>query len=170
MRKLKVAVIGAGSTYTPELMEGFIARVGRLDLREIALMDIDEYRLNVVGGLVGRMIRKAGLDCRCTLTTDLENAVSGCDYVLAQVRVGRLMARVKDEKIPLKYDLIGQETTGIGGFAHPSVIGEQALGLDVGDAFQRFAAFVQHDQQVVHFALAYRLGQVADSRSFQPGE
>ncbi len=116
MRKLKVAVIGAGSTYTPELMEGFIARVGRLDLREIALMDIDEYRLNVVGGLVGRMIAKAGLDCRCTLTTDLETAVTGCDYVLAQVRVGRLAARVKDEKIPLKYDLIGQETTGIGGF------------------------------------------------------
>jgi 6-phospho-beta-glucosidase len=116
MRDLKVAVIGAGSTYTPELMEGFIKRVGRLNLREIALMDIDEYRLGVLGGMIQRMIEKAGLSCRCVQTTDLERAVDGADYVLAQVRVGRLAARIKDEKIPLKYGLIGQETTGIGGF------------------------------------------------------
>jgi 6-phospho-beta-glucosidase len=113
---LKIAVIGAGSTYTPELVEGLIKRRGRLDVTELALMDIDDTKLAIVGSLAERMVAAAGMDTRCVLTKSLDDALAGCSYVMAQVRVGRLPARVLDEKIPLKYGLIGQETTGIGGF------------------------------------------------------
>ncbi len=116
MRKLKVAVIGAGSTYTPELIEGFIAKKGYLDADSFYLMDIDPYKLEIIGGLSKRMLEAAGYPARVILTRDLDEAVEGADYVLAQVRVGRLDARIRDEKIPLKYDLLGQETTGAGGF------------------------------------------------------
>lgn len=79
-------------------------------------MDIDERKLNIVGGLCQRMIVAAGLNCKTELVlNDYEHALKGADFVLAQIRVGKLPARVKDEKIPLKYDLIGQETCGIGG-------------------------------------------------------
>ena len=116
MRGLKAAVIGAGSTYTPELLEGFIERHGRLNFQTIALMDVDEEKLNVIGGLAARMLEKAGLQCKLTLTGDPDEAITGADYVFAQIRVGGLQARIRDEKIPLKHGLLGQETTGIGGF------------------------------------------------------
>lgn len=116
MRKLKITVIGAGSTYTPELMEGFIARKHSLDIGSIYLMDIDRERLDIIGGLTERMLKRNSMGARLVLTGDLEEAVEGADYVLTQVRVGKLDARIRDEKIPLKYDLLGQETTGAGGF------------------------------------------------------
>ena len=116
MRSLKAAVIGAGSTYTPELLEGFIERRDYLNFKEIALMDIDEKKLGVISGLAGRMFKKAGMRCALEPTADLDEAVRGADYVFAQIRVGGLQARIRDEKIPLKYGLLGQETTGIGGF------------------------------------------------------
>jgi len=114
--QLKIAIIGSGSTYTPELIEGMIRRKDSLPLTELALMDIDERKLSIVGGLCQRMIEAAGLTCRVTLTQDRDEALRGADFVLGQIRVGKLAARVKDEKIPLKYGLIGQETCGIGGF------------------------------------------------------
>jgi 6-phospho-beta-glucosidase len=113
---LKIAVIGAGSTYMPELVEGLITRRDRLDVTELYLMDIDDEKLEIVGGLAKRMVAAAGMNMRCVLTKSLDEALAGCSYVMAQIRVGRLPARVLDEKIPLKYGLIGQETTGIGGF------------------------------------------------------
>lgn len=116
MRNLKIAVIGAGSTYTPELIEGFIVRKDSLSVVSIYLMDIDKNKLEIVGGLTERILRKNAMECRVVLTEDLDEAIEGADYVLTQVRVGRLEARIKDEKIPLKYDLLGQETTGAGGF------------------------------------------------------
>ena len=116
MKKLKIAVIGAGSTYTPELFEGFIDRRKSIDAGDFFLMDIDREKLQVVGGFSERLLRKHGMDSRVVLTESLEEAVEGADYVLTQVRVGRLEARIRDEKIPLKYDLLGQETTGAGGF------------------------------------------------------
>ena len=116
MRDLKIAVIGSGSTYSPEIFEGIIKRKDSLSVKRIALMDIDEKKLNIVGGLIERMVRAAGLDAEIVKTMDLDTALDGADYVLAQIRVGRLPARVLDERIPLKYGLIGQETTGIGGF------------------------------------------------------
>ncbi len=116
MHKLKIAIIGAGSTYTPELIEGIIRRSSSLPVTELVLMDIDKPKLEIVGGLCRRMIEKAGLSIEFSLTLELEPALVGADFVLSQIRVGKLPCRVLDEKLPLKYGLIGQETTGIGGF------------------------------------------------------
>jgi 6-phospho-beta-glucosidase len=116
MKKLKIAIIGAGSTYSPELIEGLINKQDSLPLGQLYLMDIDDHKLAVVGGLCERMIQAAHLDTQVVLTKCLEDSLVGADFVLAQIRVGKLPARILDEKIPLKYDLIGQETNGIGGF------------------------------------------------------
>lgn len=116
MKRLKIAVIGAGSTYTPELIDGFIKRLRELPFTEIFLMDLDPVKLEIVGGLAGRMLRAAGHPASLALTGELEEAVRGADFVICQIRVGRLEARIKDERIPLRHDLIGQETTGAGGF------------------------------------------------------
>ena len=113
---MKIAIIGAGSTYTPELIEGVINRKEVFPVTEIALMDIDEHKLRIVGGLAARMVDKSGHGAKVTQTFDSKEALSGATFVFAQIRVGKLPARVLDEKIPLKYDLHGQETTGIGGF------------------------------------------------------
>ena len=116
MKKLKVAVIGAGSTYTPELIEGLINRKEILPVTDLVLMDIDKRKLGIVSSLAKRMVEHSGLSCSFTVTENLDIALDGADFVFVQIRVGKLPARVLDEKIPLKYNLIGQETTGIGGF------------------------------------------------------
>lgn len=116
MNKLKIAVIGAGSTYTPELIEGLIKRRDSLPMRELHLMDIDAEKLSIVGGLAKRMLEREGMPCKTVLSGDLDAALADADFVMVQVRVGRLPARILDERIPLKYNLLGQETTGIGGF------------------------------------------------------
>lgn len=115
MRNIKVVIIGAGSTYTPELIEGLIKRRDLLDLRELALMDIDPERLEIVGNMAKRMLKKEGIGWRVEFY-DTYDCVAGADYVITQIRVGKLAARIRDEKIPLKYGMIGQETCGIGGF------------------------------------------------------
>lgn len=114
--RIKVALIGAGSTYTPELIEGIIERHEGLPVGELYLMDIDSHKLEIVGQLSQRMINKAQKSIHVVLTEDLDEALVGADFVLAQIRVGGLACRILDEKIPLKYGFIGQETTGIGGF------------------------------------------------------
>jgi 6-phospho-beta-glucosidase len=113
----KIAVIGGGSTYTPELIEGLGLRAERLGITEIALHDIDQGRLDVVGGLAARILRKQGFAGRLACTTDRRRAIEGAAFVLVQLRVGGLAARLKDETIPAGFGLIGQETTGAGGFA-----------------------------------------------------
>jgi len=115
-RGLKIAIIGSGSTYTPELIDGFIRLKEEVPIGELALMDIDQRKRTIVGGLCRRMLEEAKMPCRVTLTEDLDRAVAGADYVITQIRVGKLPARISDEKIPMKYGLLGQETTGIGGF------------------------------------------------------
>lgn len=117
MDGLKVCVIGAGSTYTPELIEGFIVRKKEMPLSHIALMDIDKAKLNIVGSLAKRMVEKAGIPAKVVLTTDRKKAVEGADFVLSQIRVGGIPARIRDEHIPLEFGVLGQETTGPGGFA-----------------------------------------------------
>jgi 6-phospho-beta-glucosidase len=114
---LKICVIGGGSTYTPELIEGFIERGDELPVATIALMDIDENRLRVVGGLAERMLRAAEADIELRLTTQRKEALEGADYVITQIRAGGLACRIHDEKIPLQFGVVGQETTGPGGFA-----------------------------------------------------
>ncbi len=116
MNTFKIAIIGAGSTYTPELIDGFIKRKNELPVTDFYLMDIDKRKLEIVGNFAKRMLDANDIKCKFVLTEDLKTAVKDADFVLAQVRVGKLDARIKDEKIPLKYNLIGQETTGIGGF------------------------------------------------------
>ena len=114
---MKLAVIGGGSTYTPELVAGLAREAERLELRELVLQDIDAERREVVGGLAGRMLSAAGCGSRLTVTDDLERAVEGASFVLIQLRVGGQAARLSDETVPLACGCIGQETTGAGGLA-----------------------------------------------------
>ena len=115
---INLTIIGAGSTYCPELMQGLIRRKDILALDELRLSDIDENRLHIVGEFCERVLLENGMTPRITRTKDLSLALDGADFVVAQIRAGKLEARIRDEKIPLGYDLIGQETTGIGGFAN----------------------------------------------------
>jgi 6-phospho-beta-glucosidase len=110
---MRVAVVGAGSTYTPELVSG----LSGVDVERLALHDIDLSRLDVVGGLAGRMLARAGFGGELELTGDLDRALDGADVVLVQIRVGGQAARLSDETAPLACGCIGQETTGAGGFA-----------------------------------------------------
>lgn len=112
---LRVAVIGGGSTYTPELVEGFIRYFDDLPIAQIALMDISEERLKIVGDLVQRML--GNLPVKLVRTTNRIEAITGADFVITQMRIGGLAARALDEQIPLKHGILGQETTGPGGFA-----------------------------------------------------
>ena len=114
---MKLAIIGGGSTYTPELMEGLIFRYRAIDLEEVVLMDIDAERLDVVGRFAGRMVEHAGAPFSLRRTLNLTEAVDGADFVVTQIRVGQMPARHKDILLGLRHDLIGQETTGVGGFA-----------------------------------------------------
>ncbi|MED4227196.1 6-phospho-beta-glucosidase [Neobacillus cucumis] len=114
---IKIVTIGGGSSYTPELVEGFIKRYNELPIRELWLVDIPagEEKLNIVGALAKRMVEKAGLPIEVHLTLDRRAALKDADFVTTQFRVGLLDARAKDERIPLKYNVIGQETNGPGG-------------------------------------------------------
>jgi 6-phospho-beta-glucosidase len=114
---LKLAVVGGGSTYTPELIEGIARRAERLPVDELVLLDIDPERLEIVGGLAGRMLRRLEWPGRLTLTSDTDAAIDGASFVLIQLRVGGQAARLVDETLPPKFGTIGQETTGAGGFA-----------------------------------------------------
>jgi len=114
---MKVAVIGAGSTYTPELVSGLGRECDAIDVQELVLHDIDAERLEVVGGLAQRMLDRQGYDGSLAQTGDLDRAVDGADYVLVQIRVGGQEARLRDETVPLACGCIGQETTGAGGLA-----------------------------------------------------
>ena len=114
---LKVTVIGGGSTYTPELVNGFLARVEQFPLEELWLMDIDEKRLEIVGGFAQRMVAAKGAPFRVVLSTDQRTAVTNATYVTTQLRVGQMEARREDEYLGQRHGLIGQETTGVGGMA-----------------------------------------------------
>jgi 6-phospho-beta-glucosidase len=114
---LKLAVVGGGSTYTPELVDGFTRRTDRVAIDEIALLDIDRDRLAIVAGLAERMLARQGWTGRVVQTTDRDEAIDGADFVLIQLRVGGQGARLGDETLPARFDLIGQETVGVGGFA-----------------------------------------------------
>ena len=114
---LKVAVIGGGSTYTPELVNGFLARMENFPLDELWLVDVDEERLKVVGGFAQRMVEAKGAPFKVILTSNQRAAVKDASYVTTQLRVGHMEARRRDEYLGLRHGLIGQETTGIGGMA-----------------------------------------------------
>jgi 6-phospho-beta-glucosidase len=114
---MKLAVIGGGSTYTPELVSGLSRERERVPLEELVLHDIDAERREVVGGLAQRMLDRQGYAGALTLTGDLNRALDGADFVLVQIRVGGQEARLRDETIPVACGCVGQETTGAGGLA-----------------------------------------------------
>ncbi|MCA9969439.1 MAG: 6-phospho-beta-glucosidase [Anaerolineales bacterium] len=114
---MKIAVIGGGSSYTPELINGFLERTASLPLRELWLMDVLPERLAVVGGFAQRIVAARGAPFAVHLTTDRQTAVAGASYVITQLRVGWMQARREDEYLGRRHGLIGQETTGIGGMA-----------------------------------------------------
>lgn len=114
--KMKIAVIGAGSSYTPEIIEKLVELSDRLPVKQISLMDIDPVRLGIMLGFSQRYAAHRGYAAEIIGTLDRQEALVGADFVISQFRVGGNAARVNDEKIPLKFGLIGQETTGAGGF------------------------------------------------------
>lgn len=114
---MKVAVIGGGSSYTPELINGFIARAASFPLTELWLMDVLPERLEIVGRFAQRMVAAAGAPFTVHLTTNQREAVRDASYVTTQLRVGWMQARREDEYLGQRHGLIGQETTGVGGMA-----------------------------------------------------
>jgi len=134
----KVVVIGGGSTYTPELIEGLANRADRLPIDELVLQDIDPERLAVVGGLAGRMLKRFAWPGRLVLTGDRAAALEGADFVLVQLRIGGQAARLVDETLPLRFGTIGQETTGAGGFA--KALRTIPVVLELADQTRRLAA------------------------------
>ncbi|HZJ86983.1 MAG TPA: 6-phospho-beta-glucosidase [Erysipelothrix sp.] len=114
---MKIVTIGGGSSYTPELIEGFILRADEMPIKEIWLVDIEagKEKLEIVGAMAKRMIKAANLDWKVYLTLDRKEALKDADFVTTQFRVGLLDARIKDERIPNKYGMISQETNGAGG-------------------------------------------------------
>jgi 6-phospho-beta-glucosidase len=139
---MKLAVIGAGSTYTPELVSGLMRERERIDIRELALHDIDPERRAVLGSVSKRILDRQGFMGALEVTGELDRALDGADFVLIQIRVGGQAARLRDETIPAACGCIGQETTGAGGLAKalrtvPVVleIAERARALATADAW-----------------------------------
>jgi 6-phospho-beta-glucosidase len=145
-RIVKIAVIGGGSTYTPELIEGFARRAGGLPFDELVLQDVSAERLDVVGGLARRILARDGLADRLVTTRSLDEAVDGAAAVLVQLRVGGQQARLVDETLPGKFGLLGQETTGPGGFA--KALRTVPVVLDIAE---RVAARAEPDAWLVDF-------------------
>ncbi|SFL96431.1 6-phospho-beta-glucosidase [Pelosinus propionicus] len=117
MSGLKIVTIGGGSSYTPEIIEGFIRRYEELPVRELWLVDIEtgKEKLEIIGNLAKRMVKKAGVPITIYTTLNRREALPNADFVTTQFRVGSLDARIKDERIPLRHGYIGQETNGAGG-------------------------------------------------------
>ncbi|MFV0575884.1 MAG: 6-phospho-beta-glucosidase [Vibrio sp.] len=118
---LKIAIIGAGSSYTPELIEGLIKRKDELPIRELWLVDIEDgaEKVQIISELTRRMLAKNNMShIQVHVTLDRKPALEGADFVCSQFRAGCLEGRIRDERISLKYGMIGQETNGLGGFAN----------------------------------------------------
>jgi 6-phospho-beta-glucosidase len=135
---VKLAVVGGGSTYTPELVAGLARERERLDLTDVVLHDIDAERREVVGGLAKRMLDAAGYDGTLAVTDELDRALDGASFVLIQLRVGGQQARLSDETIPLACGCIGQETTGAGGLG--KALRTVPVVLDIADRVRELAA------------------------------
>jgi 6-phospho-beta-glucosidase len=135
---VKIAVVGGGSTYTPELIEGIAVRGDRVPVDELVLLDPDPDRVEIVGGLARRMLERLEWHGRLILTPDTDAALDGADFVVVQLRVGGQAARFVDETLPLRFGTIGQETTGAGGFA--KALRTVPVVLDIAERAARRAA------------------------------
>lgn len=118
MKTFKIAIIGGGSSYTPELVDGLIQRINELPVTELALADVElgRQKVEIIAALTRRMLARHGLEhVNVSVHFSLDSAIEGASFVLTQFRVGQLPARAADERLGLKYNLLGQETTGVGG-------------------------------------------------------
>lgn len=113
---IKIAIIGGGSAYAPGLINAFIQHGEAFAGTELALMDIAEKELDIVYQLCSHLVNHAGVELTITKHSNQQSAIQDADYVLTTFRQGGFESRAQDERIPLKYDLIGQETIGAGGF------------------------------------------------------
>ncbi|EFL15159.1 6-phospho-beta-glucosidase [Streptomyces sp. C] len=134
---MKLAVVGGGSTYTPELADGFARLRDTLPVSELVLVDPAAERLELVGGLARRIFARQGHPGRVTTTSDLDAGVAGADAVLLQLRVGGQAARLQDETWPLECGCVGQETTGAGGLA--KALRTVPVVLDIAERVRRAA-------------------------------
>ncbi|MBN1559038.1 6-phospho-beta-glucosidase, partial [candidate division KSB1 bacterium] len=116
---MKICIVGGGSTYTPELIEGLINISTVVPIEKIVMLDVpaSEAKFKIVSAFAQRMLRKAKSDINLLTTMDARGAFADADYIILQLRAGHMQGRIKDEKIPLEFGLIGQETTGMGGMA-----------------------------------------------------
>jgi 6-phospho-beta-glucosidase len=135
---IRVAVVGGGSTYTPELIEGLAVRDHRVRIDDLVLLDIDPDRAEIVGGMARRQLARLGWAGTLQLTGVLEAALDGADVVIVQLRVGGQAARYVDETLPPRFGTIGQETTGAGGFA--KALRTVPVVLDIAEKADRLAA------------------------------
>jgi 6-phospho-beta-glucosidase len=135
---VKLAVVGGGSTYTPELVDGLGRLAGELTIDELVLLDPHAERLAVVGAFADRILRNAGSATRLVTTSDRDEALDGASAVLLQFRVGGQRARAEDEAFPLDCGCVGQETTGAGGLA--KAMRTVPVALDLARAVSRMAA------------------------------
>jgi 6-phospho-beta-glucosidase len=143
---LKLAVIGGGSTYTPELVSGLSRERARVPVDELVLHDVDPERRAVVGEMAARMLERQGFGGKLTVTDDLDAAVEGASFVLVQLRVGGQSARLRDETLPLACGCVGQETTGAGGFA--KALRTVPVVLEIAE---RVRALAERDAWIVDF-------------------
>ncbi|MGV9775183.1 6-phospho-beta-glucosidase [Streptosporangium sp. NPDC003464] len=134
---MKLAVVGGGSTYTPELIDGFARLRDELPLTEIALVDPDAGRLELIAGMARRMLARTGHPAEVVATTSVEEGVAGAQAVLFQLRVGGQAAREVDETLPLECGCVGQETTGAGGLA--KALRTVPVVLDIAEKVRRHA-------------------------------
>jgi 6-phospho-beta-glucosidase len=114
---MKIAIIGAAGVRTPLIFQAILVHQDKLDLTELSLMDLDGERLELIGALTSPVEHSAKKKFRITRTTDPQLALSGADFVITTFRVGGIESRVIDERVPLNHGILGQETTGAGGFA-----------------------------------------------------
>ena len=135
---MKVAIVGGGSTYTPELIEGLAVRDDRVRIDDLVLLDIDPDRAEIVGGMARRQLARLGWAGRLQISGVLEASLEGADFVIVQLRVGGQAARFVDETLPPRFGTIGQETTGAGGFA--KALRTVPVVLDIAQKADRLAA------------------------------
>jgi len=143
---MKLTVVGGGSTYTPELIDGIAGRRTSLDVDEIVLVDPDAHRLSVIGPFAQRLLAHADHPAKITTTASLEEGVEGASAVLLQLRVGGQAARRVDETFPLACGCVGQETTGAGGLA--KALRTVPVVLDIADRVREIAG---PDTWIVNF-------------------
>ena len=114
---IKITVIGAGSSYTPELFFNLLDPDWGLEIEQVCLLDIQAEKQALIASVCKQIVDTAGLKIGIATTTNQQEAIEGADFIILQMRVGGLAARVRDETVPMEFGMVGNETTGAGGFA-----------------------------------------------------